>query len=372
MDDFDNFFNNAGGDNGGRTPIYHTPQKPQKHSDVSKIVAICIAIFLGIVVIVNIIVIASLKEQIAAEYAGAISATAKSEYTSAINNVLEQNGIVDDVISQAAILADEYSKSTIGETSAKYLKSVAVVNCSTPSSSDHNSVSSTASGFVIGSGDKLYLVTNAHVVFTPWTKSMYGGSSFADNNMHLHTNITCQFAQSNDKATYDLDVIAYGTYSTSYTYASFFGGATTVEISTDVKNQPDLAICEFIGTQPSKELHPAIELAKGAEVNFGDDIAIIGNPEGIGLCMTTGVVSNNEISIPSWGAGTFVMTDAAINPGNSGGPMINKYGKLVGVVESKLVEDEIDNMGFGVSVGSLIDFIDWANSDAKFDAGIEY
>ncbi len=370
MDDFDNFFNNAGGDNGGRTPIYHTPQKPQKHSDASKIIAICIAIFLGIVVIVNIIVIASLKEQIAAEYAQSISATAKNEYKSAINEVLSENGVVNDVIDKAAQLADGYSNSTIGETSAKYLKSVAVVNCSTPSTSEHNSVAGTASGFVIGSGSKLYLVTNAHVVFTPWTTR---GGSLTDYNMHLHSDITCQFAQSNDKKTYNLKVVAYGTYSTSYTYArDWWGSTTTVEVSTGIIDQPDIAICEFVGTQPSVEQHPAISLTTDAEVEIGDDIAIIGNPEGIGLCMTTGVVSNNNISIPSWGAGTFIMTDAAINPGNSGGPMINKYGKLVGVVESKLVEDEIDNMGFGVSVSSLIDFIEWANSNSKFNTSITY
>lgn len=370
MDDFDNFFNNAGGDNGDRTPIYHTPQKPQKHSDVSKIIAICIAVFLGIVVIVNIIVIASLKEQIASEYAQSIADAAKSEYTSAINDVLNKNGIVDDVINQAAILADEYSKATIGETCAQYLKSVAVVNCSTPSTNEHNSVAGTASGFVIGSSEKLYLVTNAHVVFTPWTTR---GGSLYDYNMHVHTDITCQFTQSNDKNSYNLKVVAYGTYSTSYTYArDWWGSTTTVEVSTGIIDQPDIAICEFVGTQPSAELHPAIALSTDADVKIGDDIAIIGNPEGIGLCMTTGVVSNNNISIPSWGAGTFIMTDGAINPGNSGGPMLNKYGKLVGVVESKLVEDEIDNMGFGVSVGSLVKFINFANSSEGFSTAIAY
>ena len=64
------------------------------------------------------------------------------------------------------------------------------------------------------------------------------------------------------------------------------------------------------------------------------------------------------------------MTDGAINSGNSGGAMINKYGQVVGVVESKIVAENVENMGFGVSSSSLIEFIEWA--EEYFEVNIPY
>ena len=52
------------------------------------------------------------------------------------------------------------------------------------------------------------------------------------------------------------------------------------------------------------------------------------------------------------------MTDAAVNGGNSGGPMIDILGNVVGIVESKLVDESIDNMGFALSVSTIRDFVD--------------
>jgi S1-C subfamily serine protease len=36
------------------------------------------------------------------------------------------------------------------------------------------------------------------------------------------------------------------------------------------------------------------------------------------------------------------MTDAAVNGGNSGGPMIDILGNVVGIVESKLVDETMN------------------------------
>ena len=105
-------------------------------------------------------------------------------------------------------------------------------------------------------------------------------------------------------------------------------------------------------------------------MNYGDEIAIVGNPQGIGLSITSGTISKPDIALSSWGAGSFLMTDGAINSGNSGGPMINKSGLVVGVVESKIVAENVENMGFGVASSSLIDFIDWAND--YFNLNVKY
>lgn len=378
MDDFDNFFNEPSGGDNGRTPVYHSPDgHDPKRSQMNRltIISVCVAIFMCLVVIVNVIVLSALKSEIAESYSESIAGSMKEQYYNAISDSLNDNDVIKDVANIAGEkAADLLTKSTTEIVADKYVKYVAVVNCSTPSSSQHDASSGTASGFVIGTKEKLYLVTNAHVVMTAWTVN--NGQSLADRNMHEHENITCYFEESDDSTVYNLKVVAVGTYQETYTVYSGFGmwqSQEQVTVSTDVTNQPDLAICEFVGSQPDFTADGSaagLSIATANDVKIGDEIAIVGNPQGIGLSMSNGIVSKNNFKISTWGAGTFIMTDGAINAGNSGGAMINRYGKVVGVVESKLVADSIENMGFGVSSVSLIDFIDWSNE--QNGTNIEY
>ncbi len=50
--------------------------------------------------------------------------------------------------------------------------------------------------------------------------------------------------------------------------------------------------------------------------------------------------------------------DAAINPGNSGGPLVNINGEVIGVNSLKLVEDEIEGMGFAIPIELAMSTID--------------
>lgn len=369
MDEFDNFFDEPSGNGNGKTPLYHTPDgRDPKHSQMNRltIITICVAVFMCLVVIVNVIVLSSLKSEIASEYSASIADTMKGQYYDAISDSINDSDILKDVTQIAGEQAADLLTDAVTEIVAdNYIQYVAVVNCSTSSSSQHDASAGTASGFVIGNEEKIYLVTNAHVVMTPWLKN----GNLADRSMHAHESITCYFEESNDETVYNLKVVAVGTYQETYTVYSGGGWYQTSEkvvVSTDATNQPDLAICEFVGTAPdfTKDGGKAgLSIEPSANVTIGDEIAIVGNPQGIGLSMSAGIVSKNDFSISNWGAGKFIMTDAAINSGNSGGPMINRYGKVVGVVESKLVAEGIENMGFGVASSSLIDFIKWANEE---------
>jgi S1-C subfamily serine protease len=82
------------------------------------------------------------------------------------------------------------------------------------------------------------------------------------------------------------------------------------------------------------ELH-VLELGSSKRVQVGDPTVAIGNPFGLDRTLTTGVVSALQRSIqslePGFAINNVIQTDAAVNPGNSGGPLIDAYGKVIGV-----------------------------------------
>jgi S1-C subfamily serine protease len=77
-------------------------------------------------------------------------------------------------------------------------------------------------------------------------------------------------------------------------------------------------------------------LALGAsrDVEVGDPTVAIGNPFGLDLTLTTGVISAKarRIEAPNgFQIEDVLQTDAAINPGNSGGPLIDAAGRVIGI-----------------------------------------
>ena len=92
-------------------------------------------------------------------------------------------------------------------------------------------------------------------------------------------------------------------------------------------------------------------LTVGGEASFlvGSDVYIVGTPltDFFSHTLTKGIVSG----LRSRKGVTLLQTDAAINRGNSGGPIVNADdGTVIGIVSSKLVRDDIEGIGFGVSI----------------------
>ena len=85
-----------------------------------------------------------------------------------------------------------------------------------------------------------------------------------------------------------------------------------------------------------------------APVDLGEPVFAVGNPFGLGLTVTEGIISALPRAI---GKTTLIQTDAAINPGNSGGPLIDHHGRVVGVVNARAKAGS--GVGFVVSAASL-------------------
>ena len=111
-----------------------------------------------------------------------------------------------------------------------------------------------------------------------------------------------------------------------------FGG-DKVYAATVVGGDPDTDLAVIKITPPSMGL-TIISLGDSDRLNVGQKVLAIGNPFGLDRTLTTGVISGLQRPIrgqngrPMEGA---IQTDASINPGNSGGPLLDKYGKMIGI-----------------------------------------
>ncbi|MBQ7338492.1 MAG: trypsin-like peptidase domain-containing protein [Clostridia bacterium] len=103
----------------------------------------------------------------------------------------------------------------------------------------------------------------------------------------------------------------------------------------------------------------AAQLGCSADLIVGEMVFAIGNPLGsLGGTVTDGIISATARSITIDGANmTLLQTNAAVNPGNSGGGLFNMAGQLIGVVNAKCSEDDVEGLGFAIPIDTAYDVI---------------
>jgi len=90
----------------------------------------------------------------------------------------------------------------------------------------------------------------------------------------------------------------------------------------------------LLKAEPIPESSP-IEFADSANLNTGQFVLALANPfNRIQPTATTGIITNPDASLRQW-RGTamenVIATDAKLNPGFSGGPLVDVYGKVIGM-----------------------------------------
>ena len=104
----------------------------------------------------------------------------------------------------------------------------------------------------------------------------------------------------------------------------------------------DLALVHVDGA--SAGIRP-VALGSYRHLQTGEDVVAIGSSLGVlQNTVTRGIVS----AVRRSSGVVYVQTDAAINPGNSGGPLVDKYGRVVGVNTSKVMGAE--SLGFSIAI----------------------
>ncbi|MGB4614025.1 MAG: trypsin-like peptidase domain-containing protein [Erysipelotrichaceae bacterium] len=114
-------------------------------------------------------------------------------------------------------------------------------------------------------------------------------------------------------------------------------------VGADVKT--DLAVIKIEGND-----FVSASIGDSSSAIVGDTAIVIGNPLGeFGGTVTTGIISalNRDIIIDNQ-AMNLLQTNAEVNPGNSGGGLFNSKGELIGIINAKILANNVEGIGFAI------------------------
>jgi S1-C subfamily serine protease len=95
-----------------------------------------------------------------------------------------------------------------------------------------------------------------------------------------------------------------------------------------------------------------VQFGDSDALQVGQKVLAIGNPFGLDRTLTTGVISGLQRPIRARNNRLIdgaIQTDASINPGNSGGPLLDKYGRMIGI-NSQILSRSGGSVGVGFAI----------------------
>ncbi len=117
----------------------------------------------------------------------------------------------------------------------------------------------------------------------------------------------------------------------------------------------DVAILSIAPARPL----PTVDLGDSNEIELGATVLAFGNALGIFKdTVSMGIISGLSRAVsahadpraPAQEMRGLIQTDAAINPGNSGGPLVNIYGKVIGI--NAAVVAGAENISFAIPINA--------------------
>jgi serine protease Do len=115
----------------------------------------------------------------------------------------------------------------------------------------------------------------------------------------------------------------------------------------------DVAVLRIEGHAPLK----SIPLGDSDRTRVGDWVVAIGNPFSLAHTVSAGILSakgrtkNDVKGLDPTGYYDYLQTDASINPGNSGGPLIDLYGRVIGI--NTAIKPEANSIGFAIPINMV-------------------
>lgn len=167
-----------------------------------------------------------------------------------------------------------------------------------------------------------YIITNYHVVY----------DSASNTANHVSNNIS---------------VYLYGQEYSDYAIPATYVGGSMVY---------DLAVLKVQGNRILAQSNAvAADFADSNRVAVLDTAIAIGNPESKGISATVGCVNVDSEYLELTGADGYTTVelrvmriDTAVNSGNSGGGLFNRRGEVIGIVNAKMADSSVDNIGYAI------------------------
>jgi serine protease Do len=107
----------------------------------------------------------------------------------------------------------------------------------------------------------------------------------------------------------------------------------------------DLGILAAVGEGP----FPVLPFGSSAALRAGSSVYAVGSPisSELGFSVTRGIVASRTRFLLGH---SFIQHDAAINPGNSGGPLLDGFGRIVGINTWKIAGPEAQGLSFAIPI----------------------
>ena len=169
------------------------------------------------------------------------------------------------------------------------------------------------------------------------------GSAYILTNYHVMYNK----AASNVFDDEDINVFLYGMESEKYGIpAKFVGGSAVYDVAViKIENSDILKVSNAMEAK----------LSDSDDIAVLDEVIAVGNALGAGISATRGFVNveSEYISLNVGGITSMmrvVRVDAAVNKGNSGGGIFNTSGEIIGILNSKEIDEGVENVGYAIPI----------------------
>jgi S1-C subfamily serine protease len=124
---------------------------------------------------------------------------------------------------------------------------------------------------------------------------------------------------------------------------------------------PEGADLAIVATGADPEQIP-LAVSSDKEINIGDKVFAVGNPEELNWSYTEGVISAVRETSAGSDVLTIYQTQTPINQGNSGGGLYNQEGDLIGIVTWTKDKSQSEGISFAISYS---DFLKFYNKSGK-------
>lgn len=134
------------------------------------------------------------------------------------------------------------------------------------------------------------------------------------------------------------------------------------KLKASVLNYDELSDIAIITIENKSHFKEAV-IASSNKIKLGDEVYTIGVPLNLDYIgtLTKGIISFVDRSLSlttAYGSKNFetIQVDVRTNFGNSGGPLLNKQGKVIGMMFLK--EEKIDGISFAIPIDYVIDIVE--------------